>query len=302
MPVTETDTQVILQHPSHPETSVTILKYGATVLSWKLEGEEQLWLSEGAKLDGTKPVRGGVPLVFPVFGKLKKENHPTTTLPQHGFARNSTWEFLGQTTESPLAVQFGLGPENANPEIYSQWGDGNIDFTLILTVELDDKTLKTSIDVENPGKQAFEFNWLFHTYFRVPDITDVLVTNLVDQKCYDQLLKTTYIEKAPMVSFHEEFDRIYEGIDEEKLFQIVELGKVRTNIERHNLPDVVVWNPWIKKSDGMADFLPKTGYLNMLCIEAGHVADFYKLEPGQKWSAAQLLYTGGEIKVQTNIY
>jgi len=47
--------------------SVEILLYGATIISWKdAAGNEKLWLSEKAKLDGTKAVRGGVPLVFPV--------------------------------------------------------------------------------------------------------------------------------------------------------------------------------------------------------------------------------------------
>lgn len=47
--------------------SIEVLLYGATVLSWKdAAGDEKLWLSEGAKLDGTKAVRGGIPLVFPV--------------------------------------------------------------------------------------------------------------------------------------------------------------------------------------------------------------------------------------------
>jgi glucose-6-phosphate 1-epimerase len=47
--------------------SVEILLYGATVVSWKdKDGNEKLWLSEATKLDGSKPVRGGIPLVFPV--------------------------------------------------------------------------------------------------------------------------------------------------------------------------------------------------------------------------------------------
>lgn len=47
--------------------SVEVLLHGATVLSWKdASGDEKLWLSEGAKLDGSKAVRGGIPLVFPV--------------------------------------------------------------------------------------------------------------------------------------------------------------------------------------------------------------------------------------------
>ena len=47
--------------------SVEILLYGATITSWKDKaGEEKLWLSEKAVMDGSKAVRGGIPLVFPV--------------------------------------------------------------------------------------------------------------------------------------------------------------------------------------------------------------------------------------------
>jgi hypothetical protein len=47
--------------------SVEVLLHGATVTSWKSAGGvENLWLSDSAILDGSKPVRGGVPVVFPV--------------------------------------------------------------------------------------------------------------------------------------------------------------------------------------------------------------------------------------------
>lgn len=47
--------------------SVSVHLFGATVTSWKLAtGEEQLFLSEKAHLDGSKPIRGGIPVVFPV--------------------------------------------------------------------------------------------------------------------------------------------------------------------------------------------------------------------------------------------
>lgn len=302
MAVEETETQVILTHPNNPSTQVKILKYGATVISWKENGAEQLWLSEGAKLDGSKPVRGGIPLVFPIFGKQKDASHPTAKLPQHGFVRNSTWEFLGQVTESPVSVQFGLGPENVDPELYKLWAEGKNDFTLILTVTLSEDNLKTKIEVENTGSNSFEFNWLFHTYYRVHDVTDSLVTNFMDSKCYDQLLGEHYTEKAPMLQFHEEFDRIYHNVDLHKVLQIVDKGKVLMTVERENLPDAVVWNPWIQKSEGMADFQPKSGYLNMLCIEPGNVSSFVKVSKGEKWSAEQKMTPSGEILIQTDIY
>lgn len=47
--------------------SVEVLLFGATVISWKnAAGDEKLWLSDKAALDGSKAVRGGIPLVFPV--------------------------------------------------------------------------------------------------------------------------------------------------------------------------------------------------------------------------------------------
>ena len=47
--------------------SVEVLLFGATVVSWKdAAGRERLWLSDASKLDGSKAVRGGIPLVFPV--------------------------------------------------------------------------------------------------------------------------------------------------------------------------------------------------------------------------------------------
>jgi hypothetical protein len=54
--------------------SVEVLLHGATVISWKsADGVENLWLSDSAVLDGSKPVRGGVPVVFPVCQFLSLE-------------------------------------------------------------------------------------------------------------------------------------------------------------------------------------------------------------------------------------
>ncbi|CCH41241.1 Mediator of RNA polymerase II transcription subunit 14 [Wickerhamomyces ciferrii] len=293
MPVEDNDGQIVLTHPSDPSTQVSILNFGANVLSWKIKGEEQLWLSEGAKLDGSKAVRGGIPLVFPVFGK--KDEGPTANLPQHGFARNSTWEFLGQTKENPPTVQFGLGPENVDEELLSKWP--NNDFTLIYTIELTEESLKTSIEVTNNDQHPWEFNWLFHTYLKINDIEDVLVSNFPGELCYDQLLKQSYEEKLPVVNFNEEVDRIYQKVPEDKITQVVALGYPVHTLKRSGLPDIVVWNPWINKSESIGDFLPKSGYKNMVCIEPGYVHEFKTLQPGETWNASQLLYKD-ELKFQ----
>lgn len=286
MAIEETESQILLSHPDNKNTTVTVLKYGATVISWKLDGEEQLWLSDAAKLDGSRPVRGGIPLVFPVFGK-NQNDELLKDLPQHGLARNSTWEFLGQVKSNPLTVQFGLNETIANPDMTAIWREK---FNLILTVELGSDYLKTDIEVENSSNEKdLKFNWLFHTYLKVPDIEDTMVSNLTGMKCFDSLIKESYVDKHPVINFSKETDIIYQNVDPERVIQVVNQGKPVHTVKRINLPDTVVWNPWIEKSAGMADFEPKTGYLDMLCVEPGHVHDLIKLSPGEKWQASQIL-------------
>ena len=65
---------------------VKISVHGATVISWKVNDVERLFLSSKAKLDGSKAVRGGIPLVFPQFGP--------GAMKQHGFARVLKWKVL----------------------------------------------------------------------------------------------------------------------------------------------------------------------------------------------------------------
>jgi glucose-6-phosphate 1-epimerase len=63
--ITHSQSRVIAILPTGE--SIEVLLYGATIISWKdAKGNEKLWLSDAAKLDGSKAVRGGIPLVFPV--------------------------------------------------------------------------------------------------------------------------------------------------------------------------------------------------------------------------------------------
>lgn len=286
MSVEETEREVILTHPDNKNTAVKILKYGATVYSWTLNGDEQLWLSTAAHMDGSKPVRGGIPLVFPVFGK-NETDELLSKLPQHGLARNSTWEFLGQTKSNPPTVQFGLNEKIANPELIKLWSEK---FNLILTIELGADFLKTAISIENSAtSKDLKFNWLFHTYLRIPDIEDTMVSNLVGMKVHDKLLHEAFIDKHPVIQFHQETDVVYEKVTEERVVQVVRQGHPLHTVKRENLPDVVVWNPWTEKSNGMADFEPKSGFKEMVCVEPGYVTDFVTLQPGKTWNASQIL-------------
>ncbi|XHG00864.1 hypothetical protein AWENTII_004279 [Aspergillus wentii] len=155
--------------------SVTVHLYGATVSSWKLaNGQEQLFLSEKAHLDGSKPIRGGIPVVFPAFGPPPKD-HATSSLPQHGFARNSNWEFLGKSSSESLGkdrkdgddavkLDFGLSHGMLSDEFRKAWP---YEFGLVYSVTLTKDGLGTSLQVQNKGSQNFDFQVLMHTYLKI---------------------------------------------------------------------------------------------------------------------------------------
>ena len=69
---------------------------------------------------------------------------------------------------------------------------------------------------------------------------------------------------------------------------ISEGGKKKFSIARDNLNEVVVWNPWIDAKN-MADFAPAEGYKEMICVEAGAVAGWQKLEAGETWEGGQIV-------------
>lgn len=286
--VEQTDTEVLLT-TADGVASARILLKGATMLSWTVHGKEQLWLSESAVMAGDKGIRGGIPLVFPSFGPTTRSFVASgEKLPQHGFARNATWELLGQVSDAPLTVQFGLGPENVDAKYTDLWP---YDFTLIFTVTLDKDTLKTEISVENPdagaAAKAWDFNWLFHTYFRVPNgIAPVSITGLSGLDYYNKVLNANSHEEDAKITVTSELDRVYKKADPESPVAINSDGKPIFSITRKNLEDVVVWNPW---ENNMSDFAPKTGYNDMICVETGTVDRFVPLEPGQKWEASQTI-------------
>jgi D-hexose-6-phosphate mutarotase len=110
-----------------------------------------------------------------VFGTAP-DHAATSKLPQHGFARISRWEFLGKSTsessastskdggDSSVKLDFGLSPSNLSEESKALWP---YEFGLIYSVTLGKDSLITTLVVRNEGEQAWEFQTLMHTYFKI---------------------------------------------------------------------------------------------------------------------------------------
>ncbi|KAL2870194.1 D-hexose-6-phosphate mutarotase [Aspergillus lucknowensis] len=304
--------------------SVTVHLYGATVTSWRTaNGAEQLWLSDAAALDGSKPIRGGIPVVFPVrrlppilsshpsrrslagpivFGP-PPPNHATSSLPQHGFARNSLWEFLGKSSsestsssssstaaaDNAVKLDFGLSPSMLSPDTKSKWP---YEFGLVYSVTLSREGLGTSLQVRNQGGENFEFQVLLHTYLAVEDISKIQISPLQGKSYVDKVRNATeHTESAASIQISAETDRIYKDLDPSVPIVVTSSssGTDLFSITREGLTDAVVWNPWIDKARSMGDFSPDDGYKRMVCVEAGSVAGWTVLEAGESWEGGQFI-------------
>ena len=93
---------------SHRPRGLQVHRFGATVSSFKdASGCEWFEMSPIAVYDGKKPLRGGIPVVFPQFGE--------GPLPKHGFARNTMW---GVEQEGDGFVELSLCDDDSSREIW----------------------------------------------------------------------------------------------------------------------------------------------------------------------------------------
>jgi D-hexose-6-phosphate mutarotase len=88
--------RVLLTHPKGPTVEVTL--FGAHIVSWKTPAAgagappvERLWMSTISALDGSAPIRGGVPIAWPQFADLGP-------MPLHGFARERQWQLVSSAS------------------------------------------------------------------------------------------------------------------------------------------------------------------------------------------------------------
>jgi glucose-6-phosphate 1-epimerase len=249
--------------------SVSVTLFGGHVYSWICGGIEQLYMSKSAVWDGKKALRGGIPVVFPQFGR------PLDTMAQHGFARNYLWT-IASTTEDEVVLEL-----KDNDSSRSQFPHK---FCLQYAVKLSPNKLSLSLKVHNlNADESFQCHTLLHSYFAI-NSQNAIVTGFGPCKFVD---KTSDMKEFPNEgetnAINKEIDRIYYGhesnvtITDDKKSLVVNHS---ANLDDEPFPtDVVLWNAWIDKCKSMGD-LDDDAYLKYVCVEPGTVKDWVTLEPG----------------------
>ena len=279
---------VTLTHTSG-RASITVSLLGATITSWMMFSQNLLFLSKKAVFDGSKPIRGGIPIVFPQFGPGK--------LPQHGFARTQIWEHVSTETEEESGDVTAVFRLVSNEETLKVWPHA---FELQYTVALGMSNMRCELKVINTGDAPFSFQSLLHTYFHTDDLLKTIVSGLNNIDYIDSAdYKTVKTDRAPVISFNGDYvDRIYkrgEKMDEnvgrsraEALLSVGDGGNCDLVIRAANMPDAVVWNPGADKCKEMSD-MEETGFKEFVCVEVGAVTKPITLEPGQQYNGGQAI-------------
>lgn len=283
-----------LHHPSGSRAEVYL--YGATVTAFYAAQDPTrnvLFVSERAALDGSKPIRGGIPLVFPVFGSAPG-------FPNHGFVRTTDWKLsqLDQTVgddSSPTIATFSLGASEATKAIYPH------DFALVYEVKLFANALVTALHVHNTSGEEIAFQALLHTYLSADSVHGVTVQGLHGLKYHDKVAVEDKTEDREVLTFAHETDSVYQdaptpvvvrirGMDTaDRVVTIDKEAFIKSGATQTPQPsDAVVWNPWVDKAKGMSDF-GDDEYLRMVCVEPGRVSAQQKLGAGQIFTLQQAI-------------
>ena len=258
---------LIMAEITNEYAQATIALQGAQVLSWVIKkgpnGQQPvIWLSDDATFTPGKSIRGGIPVCWPWFGTHSDNNEA----PAHGFVRAAAWDVI--ETKSLDAGQTRIVFRLPQTEVPSDLWPHDTELELQVIVGA---TLELNLITRNKGVEAVTISQALHSYFAVSDISDVTIKGLEDCQFIDALDGwQRKVETAP-ISIDAEIDRIYQNT--KPVCVLADKGwQRRIKIETNNSQSTVVWNPWIDKSVRLGD-MGEGGYLKMLCIETGNIAD-----------------------------
>ncbi len=245
-------------------------------------GEPLLFLSTASHFAPGKPIRGGVPVIFPWFGP--RAGRPDS--PAHGFARTLSWQVESLASDEAENISLTLRLDS-NETTRAHWPH---EFVLRHRITFGVK-LDMQLEVENTSSAPIVFEEALHTYLAVSDVHHVGVTGLEGTAYLDKVEAfQRKIEGAEPLRITGETDRIY--LDTRATCVLDDPGlSRRIPVEKSGSDATVVWNPWIVKAQAMPDFSDDE-WPAMLCIETANTGESaITLAPGATHAMRAVLTT-----------
>ncbi|MGY3944842.1 D-hexose-6-phosphate mutarotase [Aeromonas tecta] len=229
--------------------------FGAHLLSYQRHDEpDAIWLSDKAVLNGSRPIRGGIPICWPWFGPAPAR--VGSGKPAHGFARTSLWTLDGVTDHAyGTLVHLSL---RDNDTTRALWPHA---FELALDV-LISTSLSLTLITRNTGNVPLVYNGALHSYLQISAPENVSLTGLGEP--YSRILVAQQGRQQGALRLSEAIDRIYH--QPEAMITLSD-GKRTIRVTSQHHDSVVVWTPWLEGAMAIDD-MSTHGYRTMLCAEA----------------------------------
>lgn len=266
---------------SNPHCTATALDLGATVLSWRpAGGDEVLFLSRDAAVGIDEEVHGGIPICAPWFGR----GRAGVDVPRpHGLVRWVPWRFVGQhTDEAGTHVAWELD----SADIADVPGAADYPADLHYRHEVSfGAELELRFTVSSPST-SFVLDEAFHCYFSVP-AAETRVLGLEGAPFRDHFVDPPRegTQSGPVVP-DGPVDLVLRSSEP------VTIATPHRDVVLHatGAASVVVWNPG---PDVPADFAADE-WPHMVCVEVGNVqADAVTVPAGGSHTLALRLSVSG---------
>lgn len=258
--------------------SLRVSDFGAQVLSWQARGQERMFLSERAVLDGTAAIRGGVPVCFPQFNQRGP-------LPKHGLARRTVWQYSGAKVNGDAITARWLW--DAPTPLHADFAHG---LRTELAVALSPDTLQITLSATNTGSTACAFTGALHTYLAVQGADMAALHGLDGAALWDAAKSFSPAIQTGAVALGQEIDRVYARRDQP--LELRDAAGTLRICQDSAWPETVVWNPGPALCATLPD-MQAADWMRVLCVEAAAINQPIALHPGQHWQAAQTLQVVG---------
>jgi glucose-6-phosphate 1-epimerase len=254
----------------HPETGATsdVYLFGGVVTSYcDADGTDYIAVRPDSKMDGSKPISGGLAHCFPQFGP--------GDIQQHGFARNVVWAVKEMTETS---VELELAPNDYTKTMWDK------EFLCTFKVVLDADQLSTQMIVDNKGAEAFDFQAALHSYFSVSSLENLEIEGSFSGKEFiDKLEGETKTEDRDTITISQEYDRVYLHVHDPITMKDSGRSKNLVVLNPKGWEDTVIWNPYGKQ---------EMGFDNFVCVESVKFEPV-TIEGGKSWEGIMELRPTG---------
>lgn len=217
-----------------------------------------LYMNDGIYRDPSKYIRGGIPVLFPMAGRLTGDKYQvqgeTYSMPVHGLVRNYPWEIRKTNFTDGAEIVVGMQSNEETKKAFP------FSFDVEFTYRLKGSTLAVEQAFKNLSSRDMPVSFGFHPYFRVLDKKNAKV--LLDADTYKDMVSGAVVpaEEVPDFTGEHEVGCLFQDVRGQKAVLKADGCHIELEFDcsyRHvllwSLPneEFICVEPWTAKPDAL---------------------------------------------------